>query len=425
MIKRAIPGLQILYEPLKTFYSLDKVIMSANYGAVSKAYCKEDLDKEVMVKVINLENWDEHLFYVIQGLVQLITINHESVWRINSVLCDNEKLYLVMDYDNYVTLSDFILDNGTIEEKDAACVTQQLLEIVKYLNDAHHCYRDLRPENILINPDTLRVKLLNFEFSSFFEEAKALKTKLGSPYYMAPEILSKKYSKEWDVWSVGAIAFCLLTGFPPFLADTPNKIIKQIKSFKLNLVSEEWEGKSVNSMAFIRATLTVDPKYRISVEDALSHPWITQSQEIAFEANPQEIGLDFDEESFDIFLREVFAIMIENFNVDILKSLKDLAESENPSIAKEIIVNDILNIIENTEAYDWEIKNLLRWGLKQLDSRIEYAEFLESVIEEKIHLEQPKFDAEFVFSSSSNTNGSKSEDSTDLDSSSPTKLVHQ
>jgi len=217
----------------------------------------------------------------------------------------------------------------------------------------------------------------------------------------------------------------MLTGYPPFLADTPKKIMKQIEEFKLSLVNEDWEGKSAESLSFVEKTLTVQPQSRMTIGESFQHPWIMQKQEKVYGANPQDIGLDLDQDDFDLFLREVFAILIENFDVELLSYLKDLIESKNADIAKEIIVNDVLNIIENTETYDLEIKYLLKSGLRKLDDHIEYSEFLESVIEEKIHQEQPKFDPDFIFSSPSNTNGSGTEDSTDLDSVSPTKLHNQ
>ena len=135
LIRKAIPGLAILYEPLKTFYSLDKVIMGSNFGAVSKAYCKKDLDTEVMVKVINLEDVTTRLYLVIQGLVTLTKFDHPNVCKINSMLFDNDKLYLIMDYENYVSLSDYVLDSQKLTEDDAVTIVHQLLALVKFLND--------------------------------------------------------------------------------------------------------------------------------------------------------------------------------------------------------------------------------------------------------------------------------------------------
>lgn len=135
LIRKAIPGLAILYEPLKTFYSLDKVIMGSNFGAVSKAYCKKDLDTEVMVKVINLEDVTTRLYLVIQGLVTLTKLDHPNVCKIKSMLFDNDKLYLIMDYENYVSLSDYVLDCQKLTEDDAVTIVHQLLALVKFLND--------------------------------------------------------------------------------------------------------------------------------------------------------------------------------------------------------------------------------------------------------------------------------------------------
>lgn len=417
LIREAVPGLKILYEPLKTFYSIDRVLMSSNFGAISKAYCKQDLDTEVMVKVINLENVTSHLFLAIQGIVQLTKIDHPNVWKIRHVLFDCDKLYFILDFNNYMALSDYVIDNEKLSEEQTIKVVRQLLEVVEYLNERNICHRDLRPENILINPDSLEIMLPNFEFSSFYEESKALKTKLGSPYYMAPEISSKNYGKEWDIWSIGCIAYYWLTGYPPFLADTPNRVHEQIEEFKLNLISEDWENRSLESLAFIRNALTTQPTLRLKVEEALTHPWISADFKCPVGANPQDMGFDFDEKTFDIFIREIFAILIENFDVGLLTSIKDLIDSKNTEIAKEIIVNDVLNIIENTDAYDEEIKELLKYGLKQLDSHVDCSEFLETAIEEKRHLEQPRFDPDFVFSNSSNTTNTSNteEESTSLE----------
>ena len=172
----------------------------------------------------------------------------------------------------------------------------------------------------------------------------------------------------------------------------------------------------MESLAFIRKSLTVEPDLRLTVEEALDHPWINKEESLPIKANPQDVGFDFDDATFDIFLKEIFAILIENFDVELLVSLKQLTESKNMEIAGQIIVNDILNIVENTETYDDEIRKLLRQGLKQLNNHVDCSEFLEAVIEEKRHLEQPKFDTDFIFSASEDTNTTNTEDSTSLDS---------
>ena len=159
IIKQAIPGLYICYDPLKTYYSIDKVVMAGKFGAISKAYCKQDLDTQVIVKVFNLENITSHLFLVIQDLVIFSKTNHSNICKLKNVLCHNNKLYLVLDYVECMTLSDYVLDQGKLIEEDALTIISQLLNVLHYFNSKNIAHRDFKPDNILINPDNLQIKL--------------------------------------------------------------------------------------------------------------------------------------------------------------------------------------------------------------------------------------------------------------------------
>lgn len=96
-------------------------------------------------------------------------------------------------------------------------------------------HRDLRPENIMVEPETLQIKVLNFDSSSYFSAKSDLNTCLGSPYYVAPEVLGGKYNKESDVWSIGVLCYLMLTGCPPFQDEdhqrTYYKILKEPVKF--------------------------------------------------------------------------------------------------------------------------------------------------------------------------------------------------
>ena len=78
--------------------------------------------------------------------------------------------------------------------------------------------RDLKPENILLeqNKDFDQIKIIDFGTSLMFDSAKSLDEKLGTPYYIAPEVLNKKYNEKCDIWSCGVIVYILLSGMPPF-----------------------------------------------------------------------------------------------------------------------------------------------------------------------------------------------------------------
>merc|ERR1719263_1017641 len=92
-------------------------------------------------------------------------------------------------------------------------------------------HRDIKPENILIDDiENLDIKITDFGFATFFDTSKKLDEVLGSPIYMPPEIVKKQlYDSKVDIWSAGVVVFILLTGTPPFVAESKEEVFKQIQ----------------------------------------------------------------------------------------------------------------------------------------------------------------------------------------------------
>ncbi|GFY86434.1 calmodulin-like domain protein kinase 9 [Actinidia rufa] len=101
---------------------------------------------------------------------------------------------------------------------------------------------------------------------------------VGSPYYVAPEVLRKHYGPEADVWSAGVILYILLSGVPPFWEETEMGIFRQILRAKLDFESEPWPGISDSAKNLIRKMLDRNPKTRLSAHEVLCHPWIVDDR---------------------------------------------------------------------------------------------------------------------------------------------------
>ncbi|PNY01166.1 calcium-dependent protein kinase sk5-like protein, partial [Trifolium pratense] len=97
---------------------------------------------------------------------------------------------------------------------------------------------------------------------------------VGSPYYVAPEVLCKIYGPEVDVWSAGVILYILLSGVPPFWAETESGIFRQILNGELDFVSDPWPTISESAKDLVKQMLDRDPKKRITAHEVLCHPWI-------------------------------------------------------------------------------------------------------------------------------------------------------
>ncbi|KAL6209451.1 hypothetical protein ACLB2K_020393 [Fragaria x ananassa] len=101
---------------------------------------------------------------------------------------------------------------------------------------------------------------------------------VGSPYYVAPEVLSKIYGPEVDVWSAGVILYILLSGVPPFWAETEAGIFQQIMQGKIDFDSEPWPSISESAKDLMLNMLERDPRRRITAHEVLCHPWIVDDR---------------------------------------------------------------------------------------------------------------------------------------------------
>lgn len=95
---------------------------------------------------------------------------------------------------------------------------KQVLSAINYCHSKNIVHRDLKPENLLLDKDESnpKIKIIDFGTSSVFDPEQTMSQKFGTPYYIAPEVLKKKYTAKCDIWSIGVILYILLCGYPPF-----------------------------------------------------------------------------------------------------------------------------------------------------------------------------------------------------------------
>lgn len=104
-----------------------------------------------------------------------------------------------------------------------------------------------------------------------------MKTKVGTPYYVAPEVLNRHYTKFCDMWSIGVITYILLCGYPPFYGDSDTQIFSSVRAGKFDFPSPDWDDISEQAKNFIANLLRMVPEERLSASAALNHKWITQN----------------------------------------------------------------------------------------------------------------------------------------------------
>ncbi|CAN6349245.1 unnamed protein product [Urochloa humidicola] len=201
---------------------------------------------------------------------------HTSVVRLREAFEDADAVHLVMEVCEGGELFDRIVSRGHYTERAAAGVIRTIMEVVLHCHKHGVMHRDLKPENFLYanTSENSPLKVIDFGLSVCFRPGDRFSEIVGSPYYMAPEVLKRNYGQEIDIWSAGVILYILLCGVPPFWAETDEGIAQAIIRSNIDFEREPWPKVSENAKDLVRKMLDPSAYSRLTAQQVLEHPWI-------------------------------------------------------------------------------------------------------------------------------------------------------
>lgn len=207
-----------------------------------------------------------------------LCMDHPHVARLLDVYETNTDMHLVMECMEGGELFDRVTQVKRFTEYDAADATRQMLLSLHYVHSYGIVHRDLKLENFLYDiKGGNHLKMIDFGFSKFFDSRGGrLKTSCGTMAYVAPEVLSKSYNFQCDLWSMGVIVFILLSGRMPFRGKSEDQM-RDIKRGKYTFKNEYWANVSSCAKEFTRSLLEINPAKRLTSKAALDHRWIVNS----------------------------------------------------------------------------------------------------------------------------------------------------
>ncbi|GLT89417.1 hypothetical protein SLE2022_073980 [Rubroshorea leprosula] len=193
---------------------------------------------------------------------------------------DNNAVHLVMELCEGGELFDRIVARGHYTERAAATVTRTIVEVVQLCHEHGVIHRDLKPENFLFanKKENSPLKAIDFGLSIFFKPGQTFSEIVGSPYYMAPEVLKRNYGPEIDIWSAGVILYILLCGVPPFWAESEQGVAQAILRGLIDFKRDPWPSISESAKNLVRQMLESDPKRRLTAQQVLEHPWLQNAK---------------------------------------------------------------------------------------------------------------------------------------------------
>ncbi|KAL5540839.1 hypothetical protein UlMin_043809 [Ulmus minor] len=201
---------------------------------------------------------------------------HPNIVSLEDTFEDDNTIYLVMDLCEGGELFNRIIARGHYTECAAASLMKSIVESIQVCHKNGVMHRDLKPENFLFanKGETAPLKVIDFGLSTLFKPGNVLFTEIvGSPHYMAPEVLKRNYGPEIDIWSAGVILYILLCGALPFhavgCAETEQKVAEAIIRSAIDLKKDPWPKVSNNAKDLVMKMLDPDPKRRLTAQEVL------------------------------------------------------------------------------------------------------------------------------------------------------------
>ena len=276
-----------------------RILGEGSIATVREGFDRND-HKQVAMKFIGKEKWPSKYSEpedLSREVDILLPLQHPCITKVLDVV-DDKSFVIVMEYAAGGELFDQVLleyEAGTLTEGVAKLRFYQISHTIAYLHDKNVCHRDLKLENILLmkkSPKSL-VKITDFGLSKHFSSVDVLETFVGTPVYMAPEVISLSnskvpntmYSCKSDCWSLGVVLYMLISGHQPFRESSNEMLQEKIVTGQYEpMVGQRWQGVSDDAKDLVRKLLVVDPASRLGAEEILNHRWFVMDREVVRQA---------------------------------------------------------------------------------------------------------------------------------------------
>jgi calcium-dependent protein kinase len=266
----------------KKKYEFLSILGNGGYGKVRLFRDRSCRDLKFAIKTVKKDYLNQHnLDSLVKEVKILIDLDHPNIVKYFETYEDEHYIHIVMEYIPGDHLFKVITNRryNNFCEKNAAEIISCLFEAVNFLHTHNIVHRDIKPENILfsLSGDYNSLKLIDFGLSTAINTKE--RYRVGSPYYMAPEVLTGNFVFSSDVWSIGVILFVMMTGTYPFNGKTQQEVFGKITKgvYDVKLLDKQKCSSEVKDL--IKKLLVLDHTKRLGVMDALQHPWLTQFKE--------------------------------------------------------------------------------------------------------------------------------------------------
>ena len=269
-----------LLKDIRKEYRFKNQLGGGHFGTVRRGYRISEKNKKMKffaIKSIPMKNLSCNINDFIKEVDIISTLDHPNIIKFYETFHDDYFFHIVMELCKGKEIIHQMGNYGFIEEKKVTCVVFKVLLAIAHCHNRGVTHRDLKPENILFDSmkKDAEIKILDFGLSRKYDKEQKMHSILGTPYYVAPEVLKGEYDEKCDIWSIGAMTYLMLCGEPPFNGNSNNEIFKKIVKENIKFKSLLWKNISNNAKDFVKICLSKNSNKRPSAQEALNHIWFS------------------------------------------------------------------------------------------------------------------------------------------------------
>mmetsp|Transcript_132379 Transcript_132379/g.411522 ORF Transcript_132379/g.411522 Transcript_132379/m.411522 type:complete len:552 (-) Transcript_132379:106-1761(-) len=312
-------------------------------GHVLLASVREEPGAFVAVKTLDKTGLTARQLQNVRREVDIyMQMDHLHIAKLLRVFDESNRICLVMEHCAGGSLAERLQQRGRFSARSSSDAIRQVLNAVSYCHSRPTgtvCHRDLKLANFVYADEGEVLKLLDFGLSRVLAPGgQPLQHTAGTLDFMAPEVILRKgHTESCDMWSVGVMTCCLLTGKKPFHGSTEVEVMGAVMRGRLEMGSEEWSGVSELAKDFVRKLIRLCPAERLTASVALRHPWLANKA-----GRPAEI------------------VVAEDVSEEVLQSVRDFAleSPANRAATAMIVYADGLPAGEEVERVEAQFRKL-------------------------------------------------------------------
>ena len=374
-------------------YEFISMLGNGSFGKVRLYRDKNYKELLFAIKTLKKEGITSYHFSLLKQEVDILSnMDHPNIVKYFGIFEDDYFIHIVMEYLKGQDLSKIIsLKNYTdFNENQMGQIIHQLLKALSFIHSKNIIHRDIKPENILFSDkrNIFSLKLIDFGLATFQEQEK--KT-AGTPMYMSPEMVEGNGTYVSDIWSVGVVVYQMVTGKLPFDGgeNDENQILYE------HIKNDEYNKEKLNNVEcsddvkdFIDKALQKDIKKRMTVQEALNHPWIKK-----FNVNSLDPSL-LNENTIQLLLnfskkpalqKEIYYFLAKISNENDIAIYKNIFNFFDMNNKGGLSKNDLKEGLEKNKIdIDEDTLDIIFDGLDfHNNGKIYYSEFLAAMVSSK------------------------------------------